>query len=300
MLSIWPSKRFHPDSFFNMRSLLGGRQHSGKEELLSTRRMRRRRRWHTISGVGIAPRTLAATATSRDTGRRTGWRGLPGRIEGARGLPMRGRLLLRWPRSMHRILHTIPLQLWINGLLIAEPHTIWPPSRVTLSPTILTRPQSLWPTSALWRPLVGEMWCCSYPLETLHSKMCSIFHDLDSARFSLFAWSTSQGVRLYSTSQVQDCLMEISRVLIMSCRFWMVLMSQQLRHWLATDMCFTPRRIRLSMLLLPQPPCPSDHIPSSIHRGNLLILSSNGIYAVGILDSKESNSWPRTQPLVFK
>jgi hypothetical protein len=48
---------------------------------------------------------------------------IEGRIEGARGLPTRGRLLLGWPMSMHRILHTL-LPLWIDGLLIAEPHTI--------------------------------------------------------------------------------------------------------------------------------------------------------------------------------
>jgi hypothetical protein len=50
-------------------------------------------------------------------------RGLPERIKRARGLPTRGRLLLGWPMSMHRILHTL-LPLWIDGLLIAEPHTI--------------------------------------------------------------------------------------------------------------------------------------------------------------------------------
>ena len=50
-----------------------------------------------INGVGTAPRPLAATATSRDTWRRTVRRGLPRRIEGARGLPTQGRLLLGWP-----------------------------------------------------------------------------------------------------------------------------------------------------------------------------------------------------------
>jgi len=106
-----------------MRSSLGGRHDPGEEELLSLQRMESLRRGHIISGVQTAPRTLAATATSRDTGRRTARKGLPGRIEGARGLPTRGRLLLGWPMSMHRILHTL-LPLWIDGLLIVEPHTI--------------------------------------------------------------------------------------------------------------------------------------------------------------------------------
>ena len=196
MLSHWPSKRYHPGWSWNMRSSLGGMQLPG-EELLSTRRMGSLRRWYTISGVGTTGRTLSATATSRDTGRRTARRGFPGRIEGARGLATRGRLLLGWSRSMPRIMHTVLLLPWINGLLIAELHTIAPTSRFTLSPTILTQPQSLWPTTALWMPQVGEMWCCSYTLLILHSKMCSIFHHLDSAHFSLFTWSPSQGARVY-------------------------------------------------------------------------------------------------------
>ena len=87
------------------------------------RRMGSLQRGHTISDVGTAPMTFAATATSKDTGHRTARRGLRGAIEGARGLPTRGRLLLGWCMSMHSIMHTL-LPLWIDGLLTAEPHTV--------------------------------------------------------------------------------------------------------------------------------------------------------------------------------
>jgi hypothetical protein len=48
------------------------------------------------------------------------------------------------------------------------------------------------------------------------------------------------------------------------------------------------------MLLLPQPWCQSDHLTSSISHGNLQVRYPNGINVLGILDSKESNSWPST------
>ena len=195
-------------------------------------------------------------------------------------------------------MHTLhPLRL--NGLLRAEPHIIWPPNMVTLAPTILTRQQSPGPTTPLWRLLVRERQCCSYPEEKLQSKMYSIFRHLNSARFSLFTWLTSQDLILYSTSHIQDHPVEILRELITSCIFWMVMNSYQLRHWLDTHMCFTPRGIRLSMLLLPQPWCPAVLHRCSIPRRNLLIDYSNSIYVLGILDSNKSNSWPRTQPLVL-
>ena len=226
----------------------------------------------TLRGMGTALSTLAVTGTTSNSGKRPTWRGLPGMLEAAWGLPTRARLLVGCPWSIHGRMHTLPLH-WIDGVLIVEPHTVWPCSRFTGSPTVVTWPQLLWPTTALWWLLVGEMRCSSYPLETLHWKRCSIFYQLHSACFS--------------------------RELILSCTFWMLQTSYQLWHRLDTVMCFTPNGILVSMLLLPQLWFPSDHLPPINTGGNQQIGCSFPIVTLGLLDLKESNCWPRTQPLLL-
>jgi len=105
------------------RSSLQGNQHQGEHELPSIRRMESLGSGYIISDVGTPGMTLAATASSRGTPQRNARCRLPGSIERARGLPMQVRPLRGWPRSTHRIMQN-PLPLWIDGLLIAEPHTI--------------------------------------------------------------------------------------------------------------------------------------------------------------------------------